>query len=213
MSDSVQTKINVNSPFGIPIYEVQLENFSEHQKALKSTILEMRKEDIGTKVSNQGGWHSNTQLHRSDNAEIRWLIGEIQKASMSCIRHSKTAPEGARFGLAACWANVNESGDWNAPHAHFPADWSGVCYVQVNRKSAEMVKSDKDGDILLFNPLPIGPQYQRPPTISRRPHDGHILLFPSYLVHMVAPHFESDPRISVAFNFRLAPNRKNPAEA
>lgn len=200
----MQPKISVNSTFGIPVYEIKVEGFDEHQEALASAILSMRELDAGKKVSNQGGWHSNNHLHQSEDADIRWLMGEIQKLSVSCIKHSKTAPENVRLGMAACWANVNESGDWNAPHAHFPADWSGVCYIQVNRKSAETVKSDKDGDILLFNPLPIGPQYQRPPTISRRPQNGQILLFPSYMVHMVAPHFESDPRISVAFNFRVA---------
>lgn len=205
----MQAKINANSSFGIPVYEAQVEGFAEHQQALIETVLAMREQDAGAQVSNQGGWHSNTQLHRSENSDIRWLIGEIQKTSVSCIRHSKTSAADARFGMAACWANVNESGDWNAPHAHFPADWSGVFYIQVNRKSAETVKSDKDGDILLFNPLPIGPQYQRPPTISRRPQNGQILLFPSYLVHMVAPHFEADPRISVAFNFRMAPPKQS----
>ena len=195
---------SVNSAFGIPIYELQIESFNSRKDALVAYFLEMREVEKGKTVSNQGGWHSKNNLHQSDEDSVKWMIGEIQRHSLNCIKHSKTLPKNARLGLAACWANINETGDWNAPHAHFPADWSGVCYVQVNPKSAESVKSDKDGDILFFNPLPIGPQYHRPPTISKRPKNGQILLFPSYLVHMVAPHFESDPRVSVAFNFRIS---------
>lgn len=204
----MQSNISVNSPFGIPIYDIEIDGFEARQQSLVDVILALREQDAGSKVSNQGGWHSKNNLHQSGNADISWLVSEIQKKSVACIRHSKTSAENARLGLAACWANVNESGDWNAPHAHFPADWSGVCYVQVNRQSVEAVKSDKDGDILFFNPLPIGPQYRRPPTINRRPQNGRILLFPAYLVHMVAPHFETDPRISIAFNFRVSvPNQ------
>ena len=196
-------KINVTPSFSVPIYDMDLEDFARHQDALVSQILAMREAEAGDKVSNQDGWHSAHNLHQSDNSEIQWLIGQIAQVGRACIRHSKTAAPKTLMGLASCWANVNESGDWNAPHAHFPADWSGVCYVRVNRKSAEDVRSDKDGDVLFMDPLPLGPQYRRPPTMAKRPVDGKIFVFPSCLVHMVAPHFEKDPRISVAFNFRL----------
>lgn len=199
--------LRVNSPFGIPIYDVKIADFQSHQQALSETILAIRKKALSEKVSNQGGWHSRNNLHLSDNPEIRWLIKEIQSVSGDCIRHSMIGTNAVQLELSTCWANVNEAGDWNAPHAHFPADWSGVCYIQINRQTVETVKSDMDGDILLFNPLPLGPQYRRPPTINRRPQNGHILLFPSHLVHMVAPHFEKDPRISVAFNFSISPSK------
>ena len=202
-------KINVAPVFGIPIYELKIEDFETHQQALATEILAMREQDAGSTVSNQGGWHSRNNFHQSQNSDVRWLMGEIVKASSSCIRHSNTVPKGARIALAASWANVNESGDWNAPHAHFPADWSGVCYIRANEKNAETVKSDKDGDILFFDPLPLGPQYRRPPTIMKKPQNGFMLLFPAYLVHMVAPHFEQEPRISVAFNFKVAGLRQN----
>ena len=55
----------------------------------------------------------------------------------------------------------------------------------------------------MFNPLPLGKRHKRPPTTNYSPKIGHMLLFPSYMVHMVCPHNEPDPRISVAFNFRI----------
>jgi len=41
--------------------------------------------------------------------------------------------------------------------------------------------------------------------------DGTLYLFPGYLLHMVAPHYEQDPRISMAFNFRIGQNIQNVA--
>jgi len=206
-------KVSFAPLFGVPVYELKIEGFESRQKALIEEILSMKTRDAGVAVSNKGGWHSKQNLHQSENADIRWLFGEILKVSNSCIRHSKTAPEGARIALTTSWANINESGDWNAPHAHFPADWSGVFYVRSNQKQAETIKSENDGDILFFDPLPLGPQYRRPPTMFKKPSNGKMFLFPSYLVHMVAPHFEQEPRISVSFNFRVTLPRQNSGES
>ena len=85
------------------------------------------------------------------------------------------------------------------------AQWSGAFYVDVNSKDAVLVKSEKDGDIIFFNPLPLSKQYQRAPTILATPTSGKMYLFPGYLMHMVAPHFDEKPRISVAFNLTLRP--------
>jgi uncharacterized protein (TIGR02466 family) len=188
---------------------LKIDGFEARQQALISEILSLRELKTGIKVSNKGGWHSQKNLHQSESADIRWLMGEIVKASNSCVHHVKTAPEGARIALAASWANINESGDWNAPHAHFPADWSGVFYIRANQKQEETIRSENDGDILFFDPLPLGPQYRRPPAIYKKPNNGFMFLFPSYLVHMVAPHFEQEPRISVSFNFRVTLPRQN----
>ena len=123
---------SVNSAFGIPVYELQINDFENYQDELIRLILDMREQDPGRKVSNQGGWHSKNDLHQSEATAIAWLIAEINRNALSCIKHSKTVYPNAKVGLASCWANVNEAGDWNAPHAHFPADWSGVCYIPVS---------------------------------------------------------------------------------
>ncbi|MEM7467528.1 MAG: putative 2OG-Fe(II) oxygenase [Pseudomonadota bacterium] len=36
------------------------------------------------------------------------------------------------------------------------------------------------------------------------PKEGMMLIFPSYLTHMVEPHLSDDERISLSFNFRVA---------
>ena len=44
-----------------------------------------------------------------------------------------------------------------------------------------------------------------PPGIFIRPEPGLMVLFPSYIPHMVFPHRGKRPRISIAFNFRKEP--------
>ena len=203
-----QAKINRELQFGVPIYEVDLPDFAAHKQALVDHFLALRKDSPGTKYSNQGGWHSSQNLHHSQEPSVQWLLQLIAQTGVQCIRHAGNVPENAQIVMASCWVVVNEAGDWNMPHAHFPSDWSGVCYIDLNDKATERTKAEKDGDIIFFDPLPLGPQYRRPPTITKTPVDGRVFVFPAYLVHMVAPHFEERPRIAMAYNFNLVPKQK-----
>jgi len=49
----------------------------------------------------------------------------------------------------------------------------------------------------------LGPKYERQISFNLKPANGKLLLFPAYLIHMVAPHFDQEPRISMAFNLIL----------
>ena len=198
-----QAKISRELQFGVPIYEVDLPEFATHRQALVDHFLALRGSSDSVTFSNQGGWHSRNDLHRSEQPCVRWLVQLLAQTGNQCINHASNVADNATVVMANCWAMINEAGDWNAPHAHFPSDWSGVCYIDMNNKGTNVVKGDKDGDILFFDPLVLGPRYGRPPTITKTPVNGKVLVFPAYLVHMVAPHFDESPRISVAFNFNL----------
>jgi uncharacterized protein (TIGR02466 family) len=198
-----QGKIQQKLHFGVPIYEVGVPGFADHRESLKSHFLEMREAEAGVSVSNQGGWHSKSDLHHSKEPSVHWLMQHIAVVGNRCIRHGQTVPDDSKLMLASAWVNINEAGDWNAPHAHFPCHWSGVVYIDLNSGEADVTKGGMDGNIMFFDPLPLGPQYQRPPTITKTPDVGRMFIFPAYIVHMVAPHFDNGPRISVAFNFNM----------
>ena len=190
--------------FSVPIYEADIPNFSKYQEDLVKIITDLRHNNKGVNVSNSGGWHSENNLHNLENSSIKWLIQQICTIANQSIRHSNTMPNSnMKIILSSCWANVNEAGNWNTPHAHFPEDWSGVCYIKINENDSSNSNNNNDGNIIFFNPLTLGPQYKRFPTVSYHPQNGKIMLFPSYLVHMVTPHFDKDSRISLAFNFKF----------
>ena len=102
--------------------------------------------------------------------------------------------------MVAAWANINYRGNWNAPHEHLPCTWSGVFYVDAGEPGRDSEAGALDGQVLFFDPLPLGREWKRPPATGYQPVAGKMLLFPSFLTHMVAPYYGEKPRISIAFN-------------
>lgn len=198
-------KITLNNEFAVPIFNIELDGFEHHKQLLVEHFLSLRANDKGAARTNQGGWHSNDDLFKSEHPSVKWLVRTIFQAGAESVRQAQLLPPGNDIVMSGCWVNINEAGDWNTPHNHLPDEWSGAFYVDVNSKDAVLVKSEKDGDIIFFNPLPLSKQYQRAPTILATPTSGKMYLFPGYLMHMVAPHFDEKPRISVAFNLTLRP--------
>lgn len=200
MSINVQNRIH----FGVPIFECWPTGFEQHQPVLVDYILGLRKGDEGVKRSNQGGWHSSDQLHADENPAIQWLMQQVYTIGAQCIRHHEQKSEAiADIHLVNCWANVNEKGDWNAPHHHAPQDWSGVVYIRNGKAEKRKSQVIQDGDIVFFDPVGANWLSHRQPTVSYPAEDGKVLIFPSYLLHMVAPHSGDIARISVAFNFKI----------
>ena len=200
-------KINRSMKFGVPIFDIELDGYAQHRQPLIEHFLAMREEELDDKGrSNVGGWHSRDDLlFKSNHPSVKWLVRSLAEASAQAIRQADLLPRDQDVVMSGCWVNINEAGDWNAPHLHLPDEWAGAFYLDVNNKGVSEVKSERDGDIIFFNPLPLGVQYARAPTISAKPTNGKLFFFPGYLLHMVAPHFENKPRISVAFNLKFTP--------
>jgi uncharacterized protein (TIGR02466 family) len=104
------------------------------------------------------------------------------------------------------WPNVNRAGDYHRMHNHGMSTWSGTYYVDDGDPPAE----DEFGTALEI----VDPCGQRaitffpgvlPPGIYIRPQPGLMVLFPSYVMHMVMPHRGKRPRVSIAFNYRKHP--------
>jgi len=190
--------------FGVPIFEAGLPNFAENREAIKQALLTMRANDEeGITRSNQRGWHSHDELHQTKEPILQWLTEQIYQVGAQLIRHAEKLPADAPIFLSSLWGNINDFGAWNAPHAHLPCEWSGVIYIDVNENPTERNGGICPGDIMFFDPVPVGAPYRPAATVNYTPKNGTMFMFPGYLLHMVAPHYDEDPRISMAFNFRL----------
>lgn len=190
--------------FGVPIFESELPQLGEHRQAIVDALQAMRRQDEkGVQRSNQRGWHSEDNLHQSTEPVLKWLTDQIYQLGNQLIRHAEKCPPESEIYLTSLWANINDFGAWNAPHAHLPCEWSGCVYIDVNETPASSENGIHDGDIMFFDPVPAGYPYRPASTVSYTPKNGTLYLFPGYLMHMVAPHYEDKPRISMAFNFRL----------
>lgn len=197
------SKITSRSLFGISIYEGELTEIEGHLPNIIEKVQEIKRDDKGLVRSNKGGWHSSDCLSHLGDSVFKPVIDQLQLELRACLEHAKAITPQKNFCMSSSWININHSGDWNAPHAHFNADWSGVLYLKADEISEEICKSEMDGNLILINPLSLGPQYQREPCITAKVRTGRFFLFPSYLVHMVAPHYSPEPRISLAFNLSI----------
>jgi uncharacterized protein (TIGR02466 family) len=200
--------------FAVPVYEKLIADFFPRQQRLIDTILAMRQSDTGIRRSNQGGWHSDDRLLYNEDNDIRWLMQAILKMAAASIHDFEKDRAHGNPLMTIAWANINNTHDWNQPHQHLPADWSGVFYVSVDEAKERTVGKPAPGDILFFNPAPQGDRLKSYCTISYPPKNGLLLLFPAFLMHMVTPHTSENPRISISFNIRvpLSPEEIKAAE-
>lgn len=107
------------------------------------------------------------------------------------------------------WANVNRRGDYHNLHNHPHSYLSGTYYVQVPKQPDGFRSDLNPGSISFFDPRPqanmgaIGGDGQIDPEIRIDPEPGLILLWPSFLHHLVHPNLSDDLRVSVSFNVLL----------
>ena len=200
---SMEADIKKELLFAVPVYQKTMPRFHDRKQSTIEHIQELRKEDEGVVRSNAGGWHSSDKLHLSKQEDIAWIMQRCLQISQGCIEEDNGGPLDGELHMVSAWANVNGPGHWNAPHTHLPCQWSGCFYVNVNEEAS--VKND--GNIVFIDPLPLGPQFRKATNAVMQPKDGMVILFPSYLMHMVEPHVNDEERISIAFNMQIIPKQ------
>ena len=94
------------------------------------------------------------------------------------------------------WFTLSKKGNYSHIHHHSPADISGVYYYKT---------SEKDGDLFFESPNPhldssrcYIKKYGN--VWKHSPREGKILLFPSWLRHVVETNETDSERISLYFN-------------
>ena len=130
--------------------------------------------------------------------------------------HKKTAEAGTNItGRAkSFWANYNNTPHaYHMPHAHTVNGfmWTGVYFPKgVTDTFLESANIPRPGSLVLLDPMgPMKTSCATPDTklypywgnpICIQPRASSIVLFPSYLPHMVTPTETGEERISIAFS-------------
>ena len=185
--------------FPIPLFRTQLEGFDTHRAPLIELAEQSETQGQGLRRSNVGGWHSDELRDEYDKAPLDWVGRQIHACTSAGLAQSRNINTPIDIQLDSSWFIINRKNNWNSPHTHMPAQWSGVLYLAVNESNA----GDEGGRIVFVDPIPLGPIYRNPITAIIEPKEGLMLIFPSYLTHMVEPHFSDEARISLSFNFRV----------
>ena len=185
---------------------------AELNEELRPRILEHASQSSGMNKSNAGGWHSEVgRLEFCGDAGqrlVRHMFEMADEATRRTIAELPSSQRKTRWTfrwVLHAWANVNGPGDFNRYHAHAGSTWSGCYYVDTGAPA-----DDGDGTPLHFYDPCQGRantflQPMVPATHLLRPKPGMMVLFPSYMPHMVVPHQGARQRISIAFNLRKDP--------
>ena len=193
--------------FGTPVFSLRWSDTEAMNKSLCETVLNARHRNEGVVRSNVGGWHSTTGFLDLDTdavAELRTrlhaLIADVRRRVLPPTKHNSAG----QVRLEG-WANVLGFGQYNTMHCHPNAVWSGVYYLTDNPKIAEHPFS---GKLELVDPRPGAAleYHEESPLYGRfllSPVAGQVILFPSWLNHIVHPYFGDALRISVAFNVKV----------
>lgn len=177
-------------------------------EALAALILERERSAPGNTKSNQGGWHSTDDLLTWGGESVAGLLRWIFQAFSDMT--ALTSGGGKHDGQIEvnAWANVNRYGNYNIVHTHPASVWSGVYYVRVGAPAPE--DKPRSGVLELIDPRAGAEMVAAPGApfgLSKiiHPRPGEMILFPSWLKHMVHPYWGEGERISIAFNIRVRP--------
>lgn len=195
--------------FGTPFVSYQWPDSEQLNRELGDLILAKEKEDTrGYGIrSNAGGWQSPGNLITWPDEPIRKLKTRIEEIVFSLIGEllRKDGTRRTFTLLIDSWANVNRRGDYNVVHTHPNCMWSGVYYVAPGEPDKSVPYS---GMLELLDPRESANYIQIQNTvldartfIENVP--GRMVLFPSWLKHMVHPFAGEGVRISIAFNVNV----------
>jgi uncharacterized protein (TIGR02466 family) len=202
-------RTNYTHLFGSPLMAHRWADAASLNEALRPLILRHEAETKGAARTNVGGWHSEFgQLEFCGEAGktlVRHMREMSDEATARVLKEHGQPPQKMLWTLLA-WANVNRTGHFNRMHTHPGATWSGTYYVDPG---ADGTPGAEAAPLHIFDPcqgrantfLP----GLAPSSFTVKPEAGLMVLFPSYLAHMVFPHEGERPRISIAFNMRRDP--------
>lgn len=99
------------------------------------------------------------------------------------------------------WMNISKAGDWQEFHTHNANIFSAVYYVSAPEGSGRILFEDpKEPDMFPLKSIQ-GKNQLSYSRIHYKPETGKLLIFRSYLRHLVESGTNTEPRISIALNF------------
>ncbi len=186
--------------FATPVYQRVLPGTEAVNSGLRELILSRMPDDWTPSRSVMGGWHSALDVFNWGGPDIAQLIQWVQEGVGEISRDAMRGPlKGAEVTLFA-WANVLFDSGYNKVHDHGDFTWSGVYYVDVGEAG-----DDPNNGILEFIDPRGGVAESMKKTVRIQPTSGGLVVFPGWLKQYVLPYRGSRPRISVAFNVKIAP--------
>ena len=184
-------------------------NSEAHNAELQALVMGKEADDLknGVTRSNAGGWQSGGNLITWKERCIETFRQRIEKLVTNLLQELiRDEGRDRSFRLLIdSWANVNRRGDYNIVHTHPNCMFSGVYYVTPGNPDPEVPHG---GLLELLDPREAANYIQVTNTVLDARHfyenkPGRMLLWPSWVKHMVHPYVGEGERISIAFNVNV----------
>lgn len=212
-----QSRSRIKTAFAIPLVETFLPDSGSLNAKLKALFL--KRELEGDQYRNPVPTPTiQVEIFESEFDLFAWPEPEIQMLRDFCFTNlaqaiatlNGYAQEQMRQLriVSHTWFHITRNGGYISTHNHPMASWSGVYCVDPG----EDVADRPDSGVLRFaDPRAGGIMFMDPAnahlkapfefgSVNYKLQAGQLILFPSYLLHEVAPFYGRDERITVAFN-------------
>lgn len=180
----------IDNLFSTPVYKTSL-NFNKEK--LVDYSLKCKQNNSGRLLSNSGGWQSNPISDKIDLFDD--ILEHVNKFSQQL--NIKTIQK-----FNQIWLNINEYKDFNTPHIHLNALFSGVLYLKTNKDSGKLVFNHGNNHFnhCWDNIDVIKNDNNNSPSYEFIPQDCDLYIFPAWAEHYVEPNLSDEQRISLSFD-------------
>lgn len=165
----------------------------------KETCLEISKNtETGGENWLGGTYTSLNKCNIESDDRFKILLDEV---SNHVHELAKLHNSNGIYECKTAWFNINSAGTFQEYHHHSNSIFSAIYYVTAPEGSGSVVFEDPREpemmpvkEVNLLNSLTFV-------TARYKPVAGNLIIFRSHLRHLVEPGTNTDPRISIAFNF------------
>ena len=165
---------------------------------LKHWAYDRRKNDIGRRLSNFGGYQSD-DIQQGVNSQVDKLVSHLNQEVKTLV----TQVSLPQLELKNIWLNINPPGSYNELHTHADSVLSGVYYIDadsnLNQGNIQFERSDNAEYHLPQHIEKIN--YFNSTRATYAAKTGALYIFPSWLKHSVQGNQSNKDRISMSFNF------------
>jgi hypothetical protein len=201
-----------------PVLSKRFGQYQQVNPELMSLFAAYRREHGGesqTMFASRDTLQERYKDHPAMTKLIRFITDSVfEVASHVNAPYWKDGQE-VRVGLTGVWFQISNQHAFHETHVHGNSSWSGVYYVQAGDCSKG--PSDKRNGMLngitrFYGPhlehsaggyADIGNLFQQHHWHDSYPADGTLVVFPTYLKHMVFPYAGEKDRIIVSFHAKV----------
>lgn len=191
--------------FPTPIFECKVDDHVNLNKELQEYIYNLKaKDEKGLSKSNGGGgWHSPIFLI-SESEVLKKFCNKISKHLLEITsKHYGWKCKLEQIHFEGMWSVINSKNSYNVRHLHPHCHLSAAYYVKASENCGKIKFFDPVDAKVMTSPVKTNFNELSAEVVNFVPHEGDLLIFPSYLHHAVEENLSNDDRIVISFNLSI----------